>query len=192
MRDLAEVYTAGWFRARAGYRRPYHAFARAIDRIWRPRSLLDVGCGAGYIVEHFADRIPVLGVDGSASALAVLSDEAQAHCLLRDLTRPPDFAPHHEFAVSIEVAEHIPATHVGAYMAWFAGAHRVFFTAAPPGQGGLDHVNEQPADYWRRRFERLGFVEEGDSAAAWRSIARSLTRACPWVVRNAMFFQRRS
>ena len=32
------------------------------------------------------------------------------------------------------------------------------FSAAPPGQGGENHINEQPYDYWRSLFQRQGYV----------------------------------
>ncbi|MGH2509544.1 MAG: hypothetical protein ACRDHZ_19375, partial [Ktedonobacteraceae bacterium] len=34
----------------------------------------------------------------------------------------------------------------------------ILFSAAPPGQGGEFHVNEQPYDYWRRKFAPHGYV----------------------------------
>jgi len=187
--DLADAYSAEWFRRRAGYRAVYHRFAETIEKMWRPRSLLDVGCGAGYIVEYFAGRIPVLGVDGSPGALAVQSDEARRRCILCDLTcPPPEDIRRFEFAVSIEVAEHIPAEHVGAFLRWFEGARRVLLTAAPPGQGGTHHVNEQPPAYWQGLFAARGFRLDVVETEQWRALARAKTRACPWVVRNAMVF----
>ena len=32
----------------------------------------------------------------------------------------------------------------------------ILFSAAPPGQGGEFHVNEQPYEYWRGKFQRCG------------------------------------
>ena len=34
----------------------------------------------------------------------------------------------------------------------------ILFSAAVPGQGGEHHVNEQPYDYWRKRFAEAGFT----------------------------------
>ena len=34
----------------------------------------------------------------------------------------------------------------------------VLFSAVPPGQGGLFHVNEQPYDFWRSALSDNGFV----------------------------------
>ena len=192
MTDLRDAYSEAWFRQRAGYRAAYGHFAAAIEQVWHPQGLIDVGCGAGYVVEHFAGRtgsIPVLGVDGSAAAPAVQSEAARRCCILADLTEPPrQDLGRYEFAVSIEVAEHIPAAGAEAFMRWFAGTRRVLFTAAPPGQGGLHHVNEQPPVYWRERFAAMGLAFDEPATQLWQAEARRRTSGCPWVVRNAMFF----
>lgn len=192
VRELTETYTESWYRMRAGYRHAYHAFARAIEEVFAPKSLIDIGCGAAYIVESFAEKIPVLGVDGSAGALAAQSDKARRCCIQRDLTTEPpeELVGSLEFAVCIEVGEHLPAEDVDALMAWFAHADRVLFTAAPPGQGGCQHLNEQPPEYWRQKFARLGFFYDEHKTARWQESACTYTQGCPWVVRNAMFFER--
>jgi hypothetical protein len=39
-----------------------------------------------------------------------------------------------------------------------AHAPVVLFSAAPPGQGGENHVNEQPGEYWRKLFRNHDYV----------------------------------
>jgi SAM-dependent methyltransferase len=206
---LADTYTAEWFRARERYRAPYLAFARAIEELWHPRSLVDLGCGAGYILEWFLglpgvphplyDRsgtvprraIPVWGVDGSEAVLAVASLDVRPFVAVADLTGPPLPALClYEFVTCIEVAEHIPPHGARAFMEWFRWADRVFFTAAPPGQRGTAHVNCRPRDEWIGEFEEMGFRHDAAATETWRARARRLTSGCPWVVRNAMFFSR--
>jgi SAM-dependent methyltransferase len=192
MPELSDVYPEQYFRRRRRYRGPYLQFARAVEETWHPESLLDVGCGVGYLLEHFAGRIPVLGVEGSPGALRLQAPEVRRRCVRRDLTEeePSQVALALEFAVSIEVAEHIPPEGEDAFLRWFAGARRVFLTAAPPGQGGRHHVNEQPPEYWQERLAALGLAPRPGPTDAWRKLARSRTPGCPWVVRNAMFFVR--
>jgi len=196
MTSLAELYTPDWFRARRGYRSAYRVFAEAMYEVWRPGAVLDLGCGAGYIVEWFAERgIPALGVDGSAAAQDVQPPLAREHSVVADLTRAPalDLA-RWPFVVCIEVAEHLRPADVDTFMQWFRRAERVFFTAAPPGQGGLCHFNEQPAAYWVERFEAQGLRHEPAGAARWQHLVASRVRGagCPWVRRNAMLFARSS
>jgi hypothetical protein len=49
-------------------------------------------------------------------------------------------------------------------------APRVVFTAATPGQGGgADHVNEQPHEYWIKKFEQRGYDLMEDLSAKWKA-----------------------
>jgi len=186
---LSDIYCERFFRRRAGYRGAYHRFAKAIWEIWQPASIADLGCGAGYLLEWFAERIPAVGVEGSEGALQVQSELARRHTTLADLTGPPLEAMRWiEFVVSIEVAEHIEPEHEDAFLRWFTWADRVFFTAAPPGQRGLHHVNTKPKEHWIERFGRMGLQYNEDETGKW--VRRTRGTGCPWVRRNAMFFER--
>ena len=190
---LSAVYSPSWFARRAAYRPVYRRFAQAVEELWHPRSILDVGCGAGYLLEHFAGKAPICGVDGSQAALDAAPSRVRPFCSLRDLAEEPFLpmkAARWAVAVSIEVAEHIPAEHVEAFLRWFDGADRVLLTAAPPGQGGNHHVNEQPQSYWIERFEARSLRYDPPDTQAWQALARRYTSACPWVPRNAMVFVR--
>ncbi len=189
--SLRRTYDAEWYLARTMYRPTYHAFARAVEKVFEPDSLLDLGCGAGYLVEFFADRIPTLGIDGSPAAFEVMSPKAARNSLLADLTEPPPPEMRgYPFVVSVEVAEHIPEEEIENFLAWFAHAEQVLLTAAPPGQGGRHHVNERLPAYWKRRFQEMGFEFCSDKTRQWRAMARAFTRGCQWVVQNAMAFRR--
>ena len=61
---------------------------------------------------------------------------------------------------SLEVAEHIPLQSADGFVENLVRHSDgiIFFSAAPPGQGGEFHVNEQPYDYWRQKFRRHGYA----------------------------------
>ena len=44
----------------------------------------------------------------------------------------------------------------------------IVITAAPPGQGGTDHVNEQPPQYWIEKFTGAGALFSEELTAAFR------------------------
>src|SRR5205814_2387550 len=63
-----------------------------------------------------------------------------------------------ELALCWEVAEHLPPTAGDRLVGSIRDVHptRLVFTAAIPGQGGHGHINEQPPEYWRSRFDAVG------------------------------------
>lgn len=124
-------------------------------------SMLDVGCARGTwaSVWREAGISDVHGVDGDyvgSDTLVVPRDCFSA----RDLSQPFDFARRFDLVQSLEVAEHIQP---GAADTFVDNVVRhadglLLFSAAPPGQGGEFHVNEQPYDYWRQKFAARDYV----------------------------------
>ena len=96
-----------------------------------------------------------------------------------------------DVAVSMEVAEHIPESRADRYMDLLARAGRaVVFTAAPPGQGGNDHVNERPSEYWIAKFADRGFRLDGELTRSWRDHWRRSEHVRGWYHQNLMVFRR--
>ena len=113
----------------------------------RPRSVVDVGCGAGAWVRAFREHAEAIGVDGDPSA------DVQA-----DLTTPLDLGRRFDLAVCLEVAEHLPESAAPTLVASLVNlADAVLFSAAIPGQGGPGHINEQWQSWWASRFALHGY-----------------------------------
>ena len=93
---------------------------------------------------------------------------------------------------SIEVAEHIPPELSGRLAGFIAGAASIaVVTAAPPGQGGHGHINEQPRDYWIEHFRRAGMAYREDQAAQLRSeLLANLPDQQSYIGDNVMVFVR--
>jgi hypothetical protein len=86
---------------------------------------------------------------------------------------------------SLEVAEHLPPGAASSFVGTLvAHAPLILFSAAPPGQGGEHHVNEQPMEYWRALFRRHGF----QAVDAIRRHLVGETRVEPWYRYNSMLF----
>ena len=91
----------------------------------------------------------------------------------------------------LEVAEHVEPALGDALVEFVAPlAPTVVFTAAHPGQGGLDHVNEQPREYWIERFDRAGSRHRDDLASRFAEALERHGPVSPWLVENAMVFER--
>jgi hypothetical protein len=60
--------------------------------------------------------------------------------------------------MSLEVAEHIHPEAAAIFVDSLVRlAPVILFSAAIPGQGGVNHVNEQWSEYWVERFEQRGY-----------------------------------
>lgn len=123
-------------------------------------SVLDVGCGEGAWLSVWKESgVPtVAGIDGdyvSRSRLMIDAGEFQPY----DLAMPFDLGRRFDLAQCLEVAEHLPeAAAAPLVRSLTRHSDLVLFSAAPPGQGGEDHISERPYDYWRALFADQGYV----------------------------------
>ncbi|MDQ2868835.1 MAG: class I SAM-dependent methyltransferase, partial [Verrucomicrobiota bacterium] len=115
--------------------------------LFRPRSVLDVGCGTGISLDYFKTKgIAVRGLEGSA--LAISKARNASLITQHDLNEPVDLDEKFDLVWCFEVAEHIHPRYVSALLQTLTNhGDRILLSAARPGQGGLGHLNEQPPKY---------------------------------------------
>ena len=76
----------------------------------------------------------------------------------RDLEESISGLGRFDLVICLEVAEHLPANRASSLVADLClMSDHVLFSAAVPGQGGQNHVNEQWLSYWQRLFASEGF-----------------------------------
>lgn len=148
-------------------------------------TVVDVGCGTGSWLAAFASYgCSVRGVDRPGldrSTLVIDERLFQAH----DLTRPIEMEMRFDLAISLETAEHLPASAASTFVGGLVSlSDRVLFSAAIPGQGGPSHVNEQWPAYWMREFEQHGYgVSDCLRPQLWLD-----DRVAWWYRQNLMLF----
>jgi SAM-dependent methyltransferase len=124
-------------------------------------SVLDVGCAGGGWLNQWrqAGIADVFGVDGAYVNTADLEIEPERF-KAADLARPFDLGRTFDLVQSLEVAEHIDEAASDVFVSSLVkhAVRFILFSAAVPGQGGEYHVNEQPYDFWRKRFADHGFA----------------------------------
>ena len=128
-----------------------------VCRALRPGSVVQVGCGSGAFLAAFkASGVNrVLGLD-EAQACPGLAPHEYARSPLQGPF--PDSGPV-DLVVSLEVGEHISAGASDAFVGHLTQLGPVIlFSAAIPGQGGKNHINEQWPAYWAEKFARFDYV----------------------------------
>jgi hypothetical protein len=170
--------------------------------------LLDVGCGPGMFVEAARQAgMDAHGIDGSPSNGLRWPVEHRDSYALADLTKllkagnTPDahgvvrtlkLLAGADVVTSFEVAEHVGQQYARDFVRLLT-AHNpkiIFFSAATPGQTGLSHVNCQPQSYWKRLFEKEGYILDVLNTVHTRNALFSDKHftECWWYPKNIMVF----
>lgn len=125
-------------------------------------SVIDYGCATGDWLAVFNDfgvkRIQ--GLDGIWVQPKTLKIPITNFKSVDLTTHKHDSEERFDISISLEVAEHLDSQASDLLVANLTTASDlVLFSAAIPGQGGQHHINEQPPNYWEKKFEEVGFKQ---------------------------------
>lgn len=162
--------------------------APIIMNLIQPKSVVDVGCGVGSWLSVFAECgiRDYLGVDGEHVDEEMLIIP-QSNFKAADLEKSIHLNREFDLVVSLEVAEHLPASHAETFIKTLTSLGPVvMFSAAIPYQGGIGHLNEQWPEYWRDYFQMYGYViVDAIRAKIWNDEAVE-----PWYRQNILLYIR--
>ena len=130
-----------------------------LQKLVSAQSVLDVGCGRGDFLRAFLDAgvTDILGLDGVYVPPDQLVIDPSAF-RPTDLAKGFDLGRRYDLVLSLEVAEHLPASAADVFLASLVRHGSVIvFSAAIPGQGGTAHLNEQWQIQWANAFIAQGF-----------------------------------
>lgn len=129
--------------------------------LFKPRSVIDIGCGTGGWLRAFKEICnidDIQGVDGDyvkTENLRIPADKFKSY----DLTTFYNAGRQFDLAITLEVGEHLPDSSSNDFVKSLVTASRkIIFSAAIPGQGGTFHINEQFPEYWVQKFAIHGYV----------------------------------
>ncbi len=166
----------------------YLLLARSLLRQLDFDSAADVGCANGFLLEEFLD---------SGKQIAGIELSPEVHEVLRHDVRPfvaiGDFAQmtgRYDLVCCVEVAEHISPSRSEDLVDTLAplASRWIYFTAAPPGQGGHGHINCRPHEEWLAMFAERGWVEVPELTARLRDDLGALERAT-WLRGNSFILK---
>lgn len=129
--------------------------------IFKPCSVIDVGCGRGSWLKAFSEEgvLNLVGIDGAWNSQENIIDPIIDFIPL-DLNKPlMNFEHKFDLAISLEVAEHLRTESSITFVRNIISlADIVMFGAAYKKQGGVDHSNEQLHSYWAKIFIDNDFI----------------------------------
>ena len=151
-------------------------------------SVTDLGCGTGDYVKRIAGAaISVQGFDGNPTTAEL--DVSGGLCVGPvDLTKERTWNMT-DAAMSIEVAEHIPAQFEDKFVDNLVSSARylVILSWAEPGQGGEGHVNGKTAVAVNQKMKERGWEKNEGFTCQLQSSAN-----LPWIRANVQVFTKRS
>lgn len=197
--SLGERLGVGWLTYNPLQMLIYHRYAvreapgviRSFEELFpQAQRYVDIGCGSGaYAAEAVRRGHPTVGLERS-SAGRLIARRQGVDCRHFDLRQSlPALPVPFDLAYCFEVAEHLPPELGETLVDVICGlAQKIVFSAAPPGQGGVGHINERPVNYWHARFAAKGFHHD---TSASQAIRESFTRNgvwAPWLKNNTNIY----
>ena len=158
-------------------------FASLLALMFANSTVTDLGCGVGQYGKQFLDQgVRWTGYDGAENIESVTDGFVK----FMDLTEEQDIEKS-DWAMSIEVAEHIPKKYeqIFMYNILNIATKGVVISWALPNQGGHHHVNGKDNKQVICMMEKMGFLFEAPKTAALRKM---VTQRCLWLRRTVMVF----
>jgi hypothetical protein len=189
--NLDKAYPPKFFTKREHWKKKvYKIMAEDIDKMFNPNSVIDIGCGSGFIMKYInADKKQ--GIEGTANVYKVLRVDKNM-VDIRDLRNiiHQDY-PLYDIAVSIEVAEHIEPQFANTFVENLCNlSHTIILTAAPPNQGGNHHVNCQPKEYWKEKFKKFNFQYSKQTDSLRNKWKSHIPQKYAYLYNNLMVFKK--
>lgn len=164
--------------------------SESIIREFNPQLAIDVGCGTGNLLAELNRKgVKVLGFEYSQAAIDMCRSKGLSVKKF-DLESQESLNEKADLVISAEVAEHLPAKCADRFVDLLTNiSDIVLITAATPGQGGIDHVNEQPNEYWIEKFLARNFQYQKELTMKLRQEWQE-KQVTNWYYSNVMVFNR--
>jgi SAM-dependent methyltransferase len=179
VRELGRQYDEDYFLNRIGdmdepyvrdnptWKGIFARVAQAIVTELSPDTVLDAGCGIGFLVQALRERqVDAFGIDISEYAIANTAEEIGPFCEVASVT--DELTRRYDLIVCMEVLEHLPAQLASRAVDNFTRhADAVLFSSTPEDFREPTHLNVQPTEYWVGLFGSRDFFRDLDFDASF-------------------------
>jgi SAM-dependent methyltransferase len=126
----------------------------------KPRTVLDVGCAKGFLVECLRDRgVEAYGFDVSQYAIGEVRADIKPYCWVGSATS--DISKDYDLITCIEVCEHMAESDAqDALRQMTTHADRILFSSTPSDFEEPTHVDVHPIIDWLRLFAQFSFAPD--------------------------------
>ncbi|VAX15753.1 hypothetical protein MNBD_NITROSPINAE01-1443 [hydrothermal vent metagenome] len=139
----------------------FKAIAKRLKSALRPDSVIDCGCGKGFLVEAFVDLdVNAYGIDISDYAISQIRTDIKNRCATGSIASPDmlQFLDSYDLVTCIEVVEHMPPAEADKAITQICSmTNAVFFSSAYSDFQEPTHINLQPRINWIFKFAKCGF-----------------------------------
>jgi hypothetical protein len=145
----------------------YYEYAEAIEDVFNPREIIDIGCANGYLLEYLYKKgiRKFAGLEGAEAAFKYMPREVKEKAFKVDLSRDVNVLAGEKFYLvnCTEVGEHIPVKYEDIFLKnieRFVGEYLVLSWANTwedwLGFDKQKHVNPRSKRYVKNKLKKLG------------------------------------
>ncbi len=153
----------------------------------------DIGCGNAFIISNLFrnNNKEVWGIDGSDHFKKFVDKDILGFTEQVDLTQKNELKKA-DVAICLEVAEHIApeSSDIIVENIVSTSAKTIIFTAASPGQEGINHINLKPRDFWIAKFLEKGYEIDENISDKFKLDLGGKINNLTWYVDNIMIFRK--
>ena len=176
--NSSNVYPIKFFKNMVKLRGWQNEVGQKIAEKFDISSAIDFGCAQGYYLEGLHSKgVKIKGFEHAyQNAKQFIPLEIEDYIFGKDIQIPEINHDHFDFAMSIEVAEHLLAENSLVYIENICRCNPEFilFSAAGPNQNGLGHINARPLSDWIEYYSKFGYSLSDQLTEDFRNIFRSL------------------
>ena len=145
----------------------YPFFEHIADKIvtnYAPKTVLDVGCAYGYLVEALRKKgVEAYGIDVSEYAIRQAYESIKPYVFVNSAEHelPLQMPQRYDLIISIEVFEHLTLEAGEKALQYLCGLTDTFiFSSTDSDIQDITHINVQRKEYWAKFFAKQGFFRD--------------------------------